>query len=563
MLLQLTVRNFALIQDLSIDFNSGFNVLSGETGSGKSILIDAISFVLGGKFNKGLIRTGEEKTYVEAVFSIKNPKTYEILKELDINCEEHLILSRETFKSGKTVAKINRKSVILSDLKKLSQTLLDIHGQHENQNLLNTSNHLQYLDDFGEDKLRYNLSKYRESYKQITLIKDKIKRIEENSGDNQKKIEFYKYQIEDIYKAQFKNNEDVELEEKYKLLSNAENIERVLTSSYSSLYSGDGEYSSVFDKINYIIRDLRTIDNCFPIVKEVADSLEESYYIIEQVIRDLSSSKESVYYDKNELDFINERLYLIDSYKKRYGSTIEDILKYKINLENELLELENGEEIIKSLEKEKNSIEIEMKEDALAIHKIREELALNLESLIKEELNYIGLEKAIIKIDVFLDEYLYESGCDKVMFLVSTNPGEPLNPLETIVSGGELSRIMLALKTVFIDKDNIPTVIFDEVDTGISGRIAQSVAEKMYLISKRHQVFCITHLPQIASMCDYNYLVNKEVIDEKTYTFVKKMSLQDKLETMAKMIGGSKVTNLTLEHSKEMLRLADEKKKNL
>lgn len=563
MLLQLTVRNFALIQDLCIDFNKGFNVLSGETGSGKSILIDSISFVLGGKFNKTLIRTGEEKTYVEAIFAIENPKTIEVLQALEIEYEDFLILSRETFRTGKTIAKINGKSVIVSDLRKLSETLLDIHGQHENQNLLNSANHIQYLDDFGEEKLKNSFHSYREKYNQVILIKEKIKKIEENSGDNQKKIEFYKYQIDDIEKAKFKEDEDLELQERFEFLSNIENIEKVLTKSHGTLYGSDGDYASVFDKVNYVIRDLRTIEKSFPKVKEISDSLEESYYILEQVIRDLSSCKEGIYYDKNELDFINERLYIIENYKKRYGSTIKEILEYKSNLESELLELENGEEIIKSLNKDKDKLELSMKLDAEEIHRIRKELAINLEKLIKKELNYIGLEKTIIKIEVNFEDHFYETGCDKVIFLVSTNPGEPLKPLDTIVSGGELSRIMLALKTVFIDKDNIPTVIFDEIDTGISGRTAQSVAEKMYLISKQHQVFCITHLPQIASMCDFNYLVRKEVIEEKTYTFVKKMEMQDKLETIAKMIGGSEVTDLTLEHSREMLSLADEKKLKL
>ncbi|MCJ7688091.1 MAG: DNA repair protein RecN, partial [Clostridiaceae bacterium] len=278
-------------------------------------------------------------------------------------------------------------------------------------------------------------------------------------------------------------------------------------------------------------------------------------------ITDLRDLKETIYYDESELEYTNSRIQLINTCKKKYGTTIQEIFKYKEKIELECEELINSTEIILLLKKEKIELECEMKIIGDKIHKIRGGIAKELGDKIKHELNYIGLEKSKFYIEVKLEDEFYENGCDKVQFCISTNPGEPLNPLEDIVSGGELSRIMLALKTVFVDKDEIPTVIFDEIDTGISGRIAQCVAEKMYLISLNHQIFCVTHLPQIASMADTNYLISKNVINDKTFTNIIKMSDGEKQQEIARMIGGTEVTKLTLENSKEMINMANKQKK--
>lgn len=563
MLLQLNIKNFALIENLTIEFDKGFNVLCGETGSGKSILIDAINFVLGGKFNKNLIRTGENKTYVEAIFVIKDEKIKEHLVKFDIDVGEFVIISRETFKSGKSIAKVNGKAFILSQIKKISERLLDIHGQHENQSLLDSSRHIYYLDNYGDKRLYKEIEDYKKKFFEAKKIQDKIDELQGNESDRQKNIEFIKYQIDDIDKGELKEGEEEILTEKFNFLSNSEKLDNVLSYCYSELYGGERDGYSVFDNINLIVKKLRNIENCSDKIKDIADSLEESYYIIEQNIRDISNVKSNIYYDKNELDYINERVYQIDNYKKKYGESIKEVLDYRDKIYEQYVQLINSSEIINDLKENKQRIIKDMDIKCEIIHEIRCKIADELESKIKNELDYIGLEKSSIKIEVCYSENFNGFGKDNVYFCMSTNPGEPLRHLQEIVSGGELSRIMLALKTVFFNKDNIPTVIFDEIDTGISGRIAQRVGEKMYQISKNHQVFCVTHLPQIACMSDYSYLVSKKVIEEKTYTSVKKMKYSEKQFQIAKMIGGSEVTKLTLDHCKEMIELAEKKKGSL
>jgi len=562
MLLQLNIMNFALIEKLTINFEKGFNVLSGETGAGKSILIDAINYVLGGKFNKNLIRTGEDKTYVEAIFTIDTINNKNVLDEMDIDYEDTIIISRETFQSGKSIAKVNGKSLLLSKIKHISKNLLDIHGQHDNHNLLDKVNHIFYVDSFGTGGIQKVLVGYNKKYTKMISIKDRIIKLEGNEGEREKRIDFLNYQLEEIKIANLKIGEDEELLEKYAIVSNAENLEKHLSKSYQLLYTSDEENTSVFYNLAMAIKDLRSIEKHMEKIKVITDSLEESYFNIEESISELRDLKETIYYDEKELEYMNSRISQINNCKKKYAPTIEEIYKYKDKIQIEYDELINSCEIIILLKEEKIAIESEMRIIADKIHEIRCSTAKKLQDKIKEELNYIGLEKSKFFIEVRQQIEFYENGCDKVQFCISTNPGEPLNPLEDIVSGGELSRIMLALKTVFVDKDEIPTVIFDEIDTGISGRIAQCVAEKMYSISLNHQIFCVTHLPQIASMADINYLISKNVINDKTYTNIIKMNEEEKQHEIARMIGGAQVTKLTLENSKEMINMAKKQKKS-
>lgn len=563
MLLQLNIKNFALIESLTIDFQKGFNVLSGETGAGKSILIDAINFVLGGKFNKNLIRSGEEKTIVEAVFSIENQKTKDILDEIEIPYEDLVIISRESFQTGKTIAKVNGKTLLLTKIKSISETLLDIHGQHENQNLLDNSNHINYIDSFGYNKLDAVMRQYKELYSKLCTIENKINELQGNQGDREKNIDFLKYQIDEIVNINPKVGEDTELEERFSLLSNAEKIEKSLSLSYKLLKNSDEDRASISDMLVYVIKELKSVEKHKNDIKGITSSLEEVYYIIEQSIDEIVKTKDEIYYDENELEFINSRMFQLSNCKKKYGATIEEILNYKKSIEEKYEELINSGTIIEKLQKERENLIDEMNVLAGNIHDIRCDISIELEGLIKKELDYIGLEKSTFKIQVTVTENLTTNGMDKVQFTISTNPGQPMQPLEEIVSGGELSRIMLALKTVFVDKDEIPSVIFDEIDTGISGRVAQRVAEKMFVISKNHQVFCVTHLPQIACIADINYLIEKESTEVSTFTKVSKLSHEDVNLEIARMIGGSELTKLTIENAKEMIDLATELKNKI
>ncbi|MGN0027392.1 MAG: DNA repair protein RecN, partial [Clostridium sp.] len=506
MLLQLNIKNFALIRELCVEFGKGFNILSGETGAGKSILIDTIDYVLGGKFSKDLIRYGEDKTFVEAVFSVENPDILDILKELDID-DELLIISRETTLLGKSIIKINGKSVVLAYLKRIREKLLDIHGQHQNQNLLNRSCHIQYLDDFIGEEIYSHLNKYEDLRKEQSLIVEKIKELNGNT-DREKLLDYIKFQIDDIEKANLKVNEEEELKEEFNLLSNAEKISLALSKSYSIL-DNPMEGISVNEGLSKVVNELTNIEKHFEKIKEKREKIEDSLYILEEISREIRDLSSEIQYDEFELEKINSRIYEISLYKTKYGESVEEILKYLKKLKNQYDELINSEEIINELNLKKLKIEDEMQELCVVMHDIRKKYAITLEDNIKYELNYIGMEKSIIKIDIENTDTFNSRGFDEVTFLISTNPGEPLKVLEKVVSGGELSRIMLAMKCVFVDKDAIPTLIFDEIDTGISGTVAKRVGEKMFEVSSKHQVLCITHLPQIAAKGDAHYKVYK------------------------------------------------------
>lgn len=561
MLLQLTIENFALIEKLTISFEKEFNILSGETGAGKSILIDAINYVLGSKFNKDLIRTGEMKTFVEAVFDIENEKIKECLDDLNIEYDDIVIISRETFQNGKSIVKVNGKAIILSTLKKLTEKLIDIHGQHQNQTLLDKANHIIYLDSYGEDRISGKVSEYQVLFKKAKDLEEKIENLKGNE-DREKLLNYLKFQVDDIDEANLKIGEDEELAEKYNLLSHAEKINNSLRIAYN-LLNGRNDGESILDNLSHVCHELASTEKHLEKIKEINQSLNNIYYNLQDISRDVRNLNEDVVYDEQELEQVNSRIYKISLYKKKYGEKIEDILNYKDELLRQYDELLNSEATIKMLIAEKDILLDKMEVLSEEIHSIRIDIASELENRISDELKYVGLEKCTFKIDVVYHSSFNLRGKDEVQYLVSTNPGEPLKSMEKVVSGGELSRIMLALKTVFVDKDRIPTVIFDEIDTGISGRIAQCVAEKMYEISTKHQVFCITHLPQIACMSDCHFLVSKHINNNKTFTQVKKITEEDKILEIAKMIGGVEVTSSTIENATEMTKLANEKKKNI
>lgn len=561
MLLQLNIKNFALIQDISVEFGEGFNILSGETGAGKSILIDTIDYVLGGKFSKDLIRYGESKTFVEAVFSIENEDLFEILKELEIEIDEVLIISRETTISGKSIIKVNGKSIVLAYLKKIREKLLDIHGQHQNQNLLNRASHINYLDSFCNEEIDPLIEKYTILKDEYISINEKISSLKGND-DREKLIDYIKFQIDDIEKGKLKIGEEEDLKEEFNLLSNAEKISMSLSKSYEIL-DAQMQGISVIDGLSKVVNELSTVETHFDKIREKREQIEGALYILEEASREIRDLMGEVHYDEAELEIINGRIYEISLYKKKYGESVEKILEYLNNLRVEEDELTNSEELILKLKEKSEKVLSQMKILGEKMHKIRCEKALILEEKIKSELAYVGLEKSRIKIDVDLKEIFNSRGYDEVTFLISTNPGEPLKSLEKVLSGGELSRIMLALKCVFVDKDKIPTLIFDEIDTGISGTIAKRVGEKMYQVSTKHQVLCITHLPQISALSDCHYFVSKKVENEKTFTQIKTLNKEDKVKEIAKMTSGDELTDVTLKNADEMVKLAEIKKNEI
>lgn len=560
MLLQLNIKNFALIRDLSVEFSKGFNILSGETGAGKSILIDAIDYVLGGKFSKDLIRYGEEKTFVEAVFSIENKDLLKELEEFNIE-DDILIISRETTISGKSLVKVNGRTLVLSSLKKLREKILDIHGQHQSQGLLNKASHIKYLDDFIGEEIYEYLEEFSKLKEEQNNIVEKIKELN-GTTDREKLVDYIKFQIDDIEKANLKIDEEENLREEFNLLSNAEKISLSLSKSYNILDNSSNGIS-VIEGISKVVNELSLVEKHVDKIKVKREIVEETLYSLEEIAREIRELSSEIYYDEFELEKINARIYEISIYKKKYGESIEDILKYLSKLKNQYEELINSEEVINKLNLKKIEIEKEMSIIAEKMHNLRVEKAEFLEKKIRNELTYVGMDKAIIKINIDRIQDFNSRGSDDISFLISTNPGEPLKILEKVVSGGELSRIMLAIKCVFVDKDRIPTLIFDEIDTGISGTVAKRVGEKMYEVSTKHQVLCITHLPQIAALSDCHYFVSKKVEEGKTYTQIRTLTREEKVKEIAKMTSGDEISDLTLNSACEMINLADLKKKEI
>jgi DNA repair protein RecN (Recombination protein N) len=561
MLIQLNIKNFALIEDITVEFREGFNILSGETGAGKSILIDAIDYVLGGKFSKDFIRTGEDRTYVEAIFSLDNKNIDIVLDELGIEKEDIQIISRETLLNGKSIIKVNGKSIIVSQLKKIRDKILDIHGQHQNQNLLQRSNHILYLDNFIGIEIEEPLNKFFRLKEELNEVRHRINQIK-GSQDRDKLIDYTKFQIEDIEKAKLKIGEEEELKEEYNILSNAEKITNALKISYECL-EGREDGNSILELLSKVLSEISSVEKHFDSLKEKKEVLEDAYYSIQEVTREIRDTSDEIVYDEDKLSKINERIYEINLYKKKYGAKVEDVLEYYNVLKSRYEDLVNSEEVLNELKNKEIKIISLMKKVGQSLHNIRLKYSKTLEDKILKELSYIGLEKSSMSIVVKLEEDIKERGLDDVYIMISTNIGEPLKPLEKVLSGGELSRIMLALKCVFADKDDISTLIFDEIDTGVSGEVGQRVGEKMYQVSIGRQVLCITHLPQIAILSDHHYFVSKKVKNEKTFTKIELLTIEDKIKQVASMLGGREVTEATLENVREMLRFSEKKKEEI
>lgn len=549
MLKEMKIENFALIENLHLEFKRGFSVISGETGSGKSILIDAICFILGFKFNKNIVRNGETKTIVEAVFDIDHEKINEIIDENGISSNDYLFIRREGYLNGKSIVRINGKVVTNNVLKLISKYLMDIHTQHQNYELLNNSKHINYLDKYIGDNLDF--SNYLKIFKEWNEVRDKISEIK-NKDLNQSYIEYVKFQINELEKAYLIDGEDVELESKLKLLNNGEKISKTLNLVLN--YLNYDEHGNICSNLMNVIKSLRNVDCILDDIVPISNKFEEIYYEIESLCNDVKEIEGNVHFDLNEFDEINSRIYLLNSLKRKFDkNSVKELLDYKNELNDYLDEVLNQESILKNFQDKENELYEKLNVEVNKISEIRKQYARRIEDEIISELNYMGMENISFKIFIEKDSEFNQFGNDNVNFFISTNKGEPLKNLSKIVSGGELSRIMLALKIVFIGKEPIVGIIFDEIDTGVSGKVARRVGEKMYYLSSRCQVFCITHLPQIASLSDNHYLATKKIENEKTFTNIEIINFDEKINEIAKMIGGENVTESAYINSRELI----------
>lgn len=558
MLLNVNVKNLALIREADINFSEGLNILTGETGAGKSIIIGSINIALGGKISKEIVREGAAYGLVELVFEIKDENTIKKLNEIDVELEEGNVIISRKISNGRSTIKVNGETKTATELRKITSLLIDVHGQHDHQSLLDESKHLSLIDKFGYDNINPLIEKVKVLYKEYTDIKKELASYDFDEESRARECSFAEFEINEIDNANLRVNEDEELEEEYKKLFNSGKIISSLGNSYTMLES-DGRMSAC-DMIGNAYREIASVSSYDVKISEYADRMAE----LESLLRDLSSEI-SDYVDNMEfseelLDKTEKRLDIINNLKQKYGSTIEDILSYRDERERYLDKLTNlnseREKLIKSLEE----VEKQLEEECNKLTDIRKETALSLETAIVEVLKDLNFMYVDFRAEFEKTASYSANGNDSVCFKITTNPGESLKPLAKVASGGELSRIMLGLKTIMAKQDEIDTLIFDEIDTGISGRTAQLVAEKMNLISRNHQVICITHLPQIAAMADNHYLIDKSIKDNETVTSIEKLNENESIDELVRILGGAKISEAVYAHAGEMKKMALETK---
>ena len=567
MLTQLEIQNIALIDKLSLEIGQGLNVLTGETGAGKSILIDSINAVLGERVSKDLIRNGKDKAIIEAIFQYESKAIDKILEEAGIDNEDGtLILSREISLSGKNTCRINGRLVNVSMLKQIGELLLDIHGQHDNQSLLKTETHISLLDAFGGSNIEKLKADYIELYTQYKNIKAKLNSLAGDKAEIARRMDMLNFQLEEIRNAKLKVGEDNSLYSKRQVLANSEKIMNSIVRAYEFLNEGSNSGKSALYNCNKALQELAGILKYDPELNPVSEKLESVIYQLEDVCEDLRNKRESAEFSPDELSRIDERLDIISRMKRKYGSTVEEVLEFLKKSQIEYEELLQSESLAEELNKQLTALTIKLYGSAELLNRERENAAHILEKNITSELENLEMKNSSFKVSLTYNKdegNFTKNGLNTAEFLISSNAGEPLKPLSKIASGGEMSRIMLAIKTILANVDEIPTLIFDEIDTGISGKAAQKVGEKLSYISGTHQVLCVTHLSQLACMADNHLYIEKNSDGENTYTSVLKLDHKGRIQEIARIIGGSDLTPLALKHSEELLCAANQFKKRL
>ena len=539
MITNLHIKNIGIIDDIEIDLGQSLNVLTGETGAGKSLIIGSLNIISGGRFSKDMIRKGETNSFVEVAL-------YEPENENAI--DGTIIISREINVNGKNMCKINGRMVTVNELKEFMKKIIEIHGQNDSQNLLDNKEHIKYLDNFIGKEIKELKEKYKEQYIRYLEIKKELK---ENYGDEKerpRKLDLLKYQFQEIEEAELVDGEEEELANKQKIIINAEKIAKTLQEVDLSI----GE--NAIDIISNSIRNLEKIENFDSKYQETANNLKSAYYELQEVSIDITSYKDEVDFDEDEQKQIEERLDLIFSLKRKYGNSVKEILEYKEEVEQEIYRIDNLEEYTNNLKEEQKEVTKKLDNLARKIHNLREKNAVELSKEINKNLQDLEMKNAKVNIHTdYIEEEYYENGKDKVIFFIRTNIGEDEKELSKIASGGEMSRIMLAIKTVLASTDNTSCLVFDEIDTGISGKAANAVAEKLSKIAEKHQVLCISHLPNIAAVADYHYFISKSIVNDRTSTSIRQLNEEEKIHEIARISSGE-INEISIKYA-EKLRL--------
>lgn len=552
MLQTLSIKQFAIIDELEIHFSDGLTVLSGETGSGKSIIIDAIGQLIGMRASSDFVRHGEKKAIIEGIFDIDNSKeAISVLNELDIDIDEDfLLVKREIFSSGKSICRINNQIVTLQDLRKVMQELLDIHGQHETQTLLKQKYHLKLLDDYAENQYSSVKEQYETTFNEY---KEKKKELEELQSADQallQRLDLMKFQFEELQEASLKEGEITQLESDIKRIQNSEKLSLALNNAHVTLT----DEHAITDRLYELSNHLQTIDDIIPgRFKKLKEDIDQFYYTLEDAKHELYDEMSNTEFDEQLLNELESRMNLLNNLKRKYGKNIDELITYQSKLENEIAKIENYEESTSQLKEEIDLLYEKVIKYGQSLSKERRIVARTLRDHIVTEIQNLQMKDAKLEISFQPLETPTIEGIEFVEFLISPNKGEPLKSLNKIASGGELSRIMLALKSIFVESRGQTAILFDEVDSGVSGQAAQKMAEKMRDIAKYIQVICISHLPQVASMSDHHLLISKMSKNDRTTTQVKELKKEDKIDEIARMISGAIVTELTRENAREMI----------
>lgn len=564
MLQELTIRNFAIIEEISLSFEKGLTALTGETGAGKSIIIDAIHLLVGGRGSVEFIRHGEKKAEIEGLFTIHSNEHPCVARarEFGIEIEDGMIvLHRDISTNGKNVCRINGKLVTISVLREIGSALVDIHGQHEHQELMNESLHLQLLDQYGKAEIEKALANYSEVYKNYEQTLSRLKKLSENEQQMAHRLDLIQFQLQEIHNADLQLNEDEELLDEKRKLMNFERLFDALKTSFEAL---QGEQRGL-DWVSLLMSQMETAAELNKEYEPMLESISNCFYTLEDITRNISDELDKLEFQPDRLNDIENRLNEINQLKRKYGQSIQGILEYGAKIEEEIETITNRESHIEKLQKNLTTLQKDLFLEAKQLSDLRHNWAKRLTKAISSELKQLYMDKTIFEVrfhqsaENYLDMQdipFRKDGLDTVEFYISTNPGEPLKPLAKVASGGELSRMMLALKTIFSKHQGITSIIFDEVDTGVSGRVAQAIAEKIHQISADSQVFCISHLPQVAAMADTHLFIRKEMVGGRTRTSVKQLSHEEKITEIGRMISGVEITDVTKEHAKELIELA-------
>lgn len=557
MILELYMKNCALVEESRISLGENLNILTGETGSGKSIIIEALGLCLGNKYDKSFLRKGTEKGIAEIIVSSPSSNLQNVLNEYDIDLEDdELIITRIIYADGKSVARINGRTIKMSVLKEIALAFIDLHGQHQNQALFNKDTHLKFLDLFGGKVLDLPKDEYKNTYIEYNKVKKALNTLNENKDEKeiQREIDLIKFQINEIEVAALSKDEYDDLLKQREIYRNSEKIYNNLNLSYEKLHNGS---LNAVDLIGMASKELSEISKYDEKLSECSETIERIMYELQDTCRDLRNYKENIDFEPYELEQIELRVDEINNLRRKYGDTIEDILNYKNKISSRLEEIINRDEMSEQLKSKLEELEVELNKKADSLTKTRKEVAISLEQAILNELKSLDMKGVSFKVN-FTESNYSQNGNSEVEFMISFNLGEDLKPIYKVASGGEMSRFMLAFKTILADIDEIDTIVFDEIDAGISGIAAQVVGDKLHSIAKKKQILCITHLPQIAANADTHFCISKNSDENRTYTTIQKLKDEEKINEIARLIAGSNITDTTIEHAKEIVNLTKE-----